>query len=182
MGRLGGWTVGLLSIGLLAGCRAAARVVEQPRVDLDLSQGNRGYLVGQPPPAAERSRRTRQMMEAEVELPGVGRVGRRAGGHPPVSLGEVAPPEVDWQAEEPLGEEASAERYDTYVVREGDTLWSIAAHPEVFGDATQWRRLYAANRDGLKSPQALKVGMRLRVPRDGEGGVPATDEAPSFRK
>ncbi len=49
----------------------------------------------------------------------------------------------------------------TYVVRPGDTLWSIAAHYRVSVDA-----IVAAS--GLRNPDALWLGQRLRVP------VPAT--------
>ena len=56
-------------------------------------------------------------------------------------------------------------RYDTYVVKKGDSLWSIAAKPEVYGTATKWRRLYDANRDLLKSPERLRPGMTLKIPR-----------------
>ncbi|MBI4491602.1 MAG: LysM peptidoglycan-binding domain-containing protein [Chloroflexi bacterium] len=54
-------------------------------------------------------------------------------------------------------------RADTYVVAAGDTLSGIAAR--IYGDASQYRRLYEANRDQLSSPDQLKPGQRLRVPR-----------------
>ena len=77
---------------VVAGCHAATRVIEEPRVDLDVSGGNRGYLVGTPPPAAESADTTRQMVETEVEVPS----GYRPKKGQPVSLGEVAPPEMDF--------------------------------------------------------------------------------------
>ena len=52
-----------------------------------------------------------------------------------------------------------------YIVQSGDTLWSIAANPHVFGDATKWRKLFSANQDIMKSPDAIRAGMTLRVPR-----------------
>lgn len=51
----------------------------------------------------------------------------------------------------------------TYTVRPGDTLSSIAA--QVYGDATLWRGIFEANRDQLTSPEALRAGMTLRIPR-----------------
>jgi hypothetical protein len=60
--------VGLVCVLPVAGCRAAARVVEVPRVDLGLEGGNRGYLVGKAPEAVD-LKTTRQMMEATVEVP-----------------------------------------------------------------------------------------------------------------
>lgn len=50
-----------------------------------------------------------------------------------------------------------------HVVEEGETLSSIAA--TLFGDASQWRRLFEANRGTIGAdPGALRVGMRLVVP------------------
>jgi tetratricopeptide (TPR) repeat protein len=50
----------------------------------------------------------------------------------------------------------------TYRVQRGDTLSSIAA--DVYKDATQWRRIYEANRDSLKESSQLRVGQLLVIP------------------
>ena len=50
----------------------------------------------------------------------------------------------------------------TYTVRSGDTLSSIAA--QVYGDASDWRPIFEANRDRLTSPESLQVGGSLRIP------------------
>ena len=42
-------TWGVVGVLVISGCRTATRVTEVPRVDLELSGGNRGYLVGTPP-------------------------------------------------------------------------------------------------------------------------------------
>ena len=52
----------------------------------------------------------------------------------------------------------------TYVVQSGDMLSKIAQ--KSYGSAGKWRRIYDANRDVLASPDALKVGMRLRIPAE----------------
>lgn len=49
-----------------------------------------------------------------------------------------------------------------YTVQAGDTLSSLAVR--FYGDATQWQRIYEANRDQLTSPEGLRVGMRIRIP------------------
>jgi len=51
--------------------------------------------------------------------------------------------------------------YARYVVRRGDTLKKIAARPEVYGDAGQWRRLYEANREILGKKMLPRVGQVL---------------------
>ena len=48
------------------------------------------------------------------------------------------------------------------VVGPGDTLGTLAN--EVYGDPKQFRKLFDANRDQLRNPNAVTVGMRLRVP------------------
>jgi nucleoid-associated protein YgaU len=50
----------------------------------------------------------------------------------------------------------------TYTVRDGDSLSSIAG--QVYGDASEWRVIFEANRDQLNSPEALRVGMAIRIP------------------
>jgi len=60
----------MVMLALVGGCRTATRVVEEPRVDLDLTGGgNRGFLVGTPPAAAGGRKTTRRMVETEIEIP-----------------------------------------------------------------------------------------------------------------
>jgi nucleoid-associated protein YgaU len=50
----------------------------------------------------------------------------------------------------------------TYVVREGDTLWTIAR--QVYGDPHQYKRLLEANPSVMASPEHIFPGQVLRVP------------------
>ncbi|HTB33240.1 MAG TPA: LysM peptidoglycan-binding domain-containing protein, partial [bacterium] len=50
-------------------------------------------------------------------------------------------------------------------VQPGDTLWSVAARPEVYGDPHLYFLLYDANRGRLARPDALRAGQWLLVPR-----------------
>ena len=157
-------------LALLAGCHAptrmATQVTDTPRVDLALEGGNRGYLVGTPPAAPE-LKTTRQIVETTIEIPSFYRP--KPGGTP-ATLESVPAP----QSQGPGGREGEAavdstpaapERYDSYVVQKGDSLWSIAAKPEIYGKASRWRRLFDANRDLLKTPDRLRAGMTLKIPR-----------------
>jgi 5'-nucleotidase / UDP-sugar diphosphatase len=57
----------------------------------------------------------------------------------------------------------SAEPEQTYEVKAGDTLLSIAE--EVYGDATKWRRIYDANKDLIgPDPDKLKLEQKLKIP------------------
>ena len=49
-----------------------------------------------------------------------------------------------------------------YTVRKGDTLSHIAqAH---YGKASQWRRIFDANRDQLDDPDRIQPGQVLKIP------------------
>jgi LysM repeat protein len=51
----------------------------------------------------------------------------------------------------------------TYVVQTGDTLSRIAE--QMYGDSSQWEKIYEANRNTLNSPQSIHVGQTLVIPR-----------------
>ncbi len=54
----------------LSGCsNVSTRIVEKDRVDQEIQQGNRGYLLGTPPPAEERKNLKRTMIGIDVEIP-----------------------------------------------------------------------------------------------------------------
>jgi len=162
----------------VSGCRTATRITDVPRVDLKLEGGNRGYLVGVPPEGAQLAA-TRQMVATDIELPSFYRPKRRGTA---VSLEQIAPPETEGLADAAGGVTvASPRHHDTYMVQQGDSLWSIAAKPEIYGKATRWRVLFDANRDLLKTPDSLKAGMTLSIPR-GPGSESGEDEGTAFRK
>lgn len=49
-----------------------------------------------------------------------------------------------------------------HVVKEGESLWKIAKAE--LGNGALWQKIYDANKDTMKSPEALKTGMKLRIP------------------
>ncbi len=51
----------------------------------------------------------------------------------------------------------------TYVVASGDSLSKIAR--VVLGDVARWKEIYALNRDQLESPDDIKAGMKLKMPK-----------------
>ena len=55
--------------------------------------------------------------------------------------------------------------YTRYVVKKGDTLPKIAARPEIYGDAGQWKRIYDANQDIIGRDRKLKIGQVLMIPK-----------------
>lgn len=63
-------------------------------------------------------------------------------------------------ARRPAGEPSSPQR--TCVVKSGDTLSEIAERE--YGDASQWRKIYDANRDTLSDPDLIHPGDTLKLP------------------
>lgn len=54
----------------------------------------------------------------------------------------------------------------TYIVKNGETLWTIAAQRSVYRDALLWPLLYRANRDQIKDPRQIYPQQVLTIPRD----------------
>ena len=58
------------------------------------------------------------------------------------------------------GGSASGQR--TYTVQQGDTLSALAKR--YYGNATQYNKIFEANRDQLQDPDKIKVGQTLKIP------------------
>lgn len=50
----------------------------------------------------------------------------------------------------------------SYTVKSGDTLSRIAK--ETYGDASQWKKIHAANADLIKDPDKIQPGWTLQLP------------------
>ena len=102
-------------------------------------------LTRVPPPAYEETVAPEPIPAPEVQGPQVQT-------QPP---SQVAPQPAD---PEPIG--GAAPQANTYTVRKGDTLWSIAQR--VYGDGQRWVDIVDAN-PGL-SPNKLRVGQTITLP------------------
>ena len=58
------------------------------------------------------------------------------------------------------------ELVNEYSVGEGETLWTISAQPQVYGEGLLWPLLYQANRDQIKDPRQIFPGQTLGIRRD----------------
>lgn len=54
---------------------------------------------------------------------------------------------------------------DAYLVRGGETLWTIAARKDIYADALLWPLIYQANRDQIKDPRQIYPQQTLTIPR-----------------
>jgi nucleoid-associated protein YgaU len=50
----------------------------------------------------------------------------------------------------------------TYVVQKGDSLSKIAK--EIYGNASDWRKIFDANRDRIEDPDLIQPGWKLTIP------------------
>ncbi len=50
----------------------------------------------------------------------------------------------------------------TYIVQSGDSLSKIAKN--FYGDASQWRRIFEANKDRISNPDMIQPGWALKIP------------------
>ena len=81
----------------------------------------------------------------------------------PVGQGVAAPATKSTskgQAEPKPAGKTSGKKFHT--VANGESLWKIAKAE--LGDGNRWKEIYEANRDLLDKPEAIKKGMRLRIP------------------
>jgi nucleoid-associated protein YgaU len=57
---------------------------------------------------------------------------------------------------------SGAEVYESYEVKAGDSLSKIAKN--VYGKASEWKRIFEANRDTIKDPDKIYPGQKLKIP------------------
>lgn len=176
----------------LNGCLIRTYTVVKDRPDQEIS-GNQGFLSGQAPSNYQQPKKFTQRRHKyfEVELESPLKIERLK--EPPGSTDKdsAATQEVsqDMVQEEPSSEGfqpktrttimdisqdetlpvAQAPKSnlpDTYKVKEGDTLQKISARPEIYGTHKQWVRIYKANKEKLKTPDRIKPGQELIIPRE----------------
>lgn len=66
------------------------------------------------------------------------------------------------EPEEPAESEQPSAEAVTYTVKAGDSLSRIAK--AFYGDATQWKVIYEANKDAISNPNSIRVGQVLAIP------------------
>jgi nucleoid-associated protein YgaU len=62
---------------------------------------------------------------------------------------------------------AEAGKMDTYVVKKGDSLWTIAKKKNIYNDSFLWPVIYDANKGKIKKANLIYPGQKLKIPRSG---------------
>ena len=75
-----------------------------------------------------------------------------------------------------------AQSGQTYTVNSGDTLSKISKH--FYGNASEYMRIFYANRDKLHDPNKIQVGQQLIIPPENSspGRQPHITACPIFPK
>jgi len=60
------------------------------------------------------------------------------------------------------GTQTQVLRFQTYKVKQGDTLSKISQ--QFYGNANDYMRIFDANKDKLKDPDHINVGQELKIP------------------
>jgi nucleoid-associated protein YgaU len=82
---------------------------------------------------------------------------------PPLASPAASPSVAASSAATPTAGSPAEAGSESYEIQPGDTLATIAQ--QFYGDPTQWRRIYDANKDAIGAdPDKLKVGTKLTIP------------------
>lgn len=81
---------------------------------------------------------------------------------PPVPQPVEETPEIQEQLEEDIP--TQPETHKIYVTKHGEDLWRIAGRASVYGDPTKWIKIYQANKDKIKNPNAIYANQELVIP------------------
>ncbi|MCW8090439.1 LysM peptidoglycan-binding domain-containing protein [Alteromonas sp. ASW11-130] len=57
-------------------------------------------------------------------------------------------------------------RVEEYVVKDGDTLWEIAASSQIYGNPWQWPAIHDENRNKIEDPNLIYPGQKLMIDKN----------------
>jgi nucleoid-associated protein YgaU len=110
-------------------------------------------------PAAEAA-----VVETTVEETAVAEAVAPEAATPETTVEEVLPAAI---ADAPVVEQALPQSLPTYTIQIGDTLWSIAASPQIYNNPYLWPQLFTVNRENLSepdNPDLILPGQILQIP------------------
>ncbi|MBW6512175.1 MAG: LysM peptidoglycan-binding domain-containing protein [Desulfuromonadaceae bacterium] len=151
----------LFLLSLCAGCSGTVAPPPQPRDTTPVaapSAEEGSPVVASLDPASQQPPPSLPEMEMSAD--------REVATAAPPRTGAVTQLPVDTSPASSVVERRTELLTKAYVVKAGETLWTIAAEPELYGDALLWSLLYQANRDQIKDPRTIYPGQVLSVPRN----------------
>lgn len=161
----------------LSGCLVRSYSVVKDRVDQEVS-GNQGYISGSAPAGAEQpkkfNRRATKVYEIELRSPlkferlktppdqaeekkDISPEGYQAGEAPGTEYPISEQPDA-------MLSETQEGQFEAYVVQKNDTLQKIST--KFYGTTKRWMKIFEANKDKLKSPDRVRPGQEIRIPKE----------------
>ncbi len=155
----------LMSIIILSGCLTMRSYTkEEPRKDLSI-EGNQGYVSGEAKEGSKENRLgdTRTISVVDIEF-GPRTIKKSKQEEFSVeAAGEQVFSPVKEIIEAPIKSEfVGKKEIQYYTVQENDTLQKISH--KFYGTTRKWNFLYEANKDVLKSPDRLYLGVEIKIP------------------
>ncbi|MFH0918002.1 MAG: LysM peptidoglycan-binding domain-containing protein [Candidatus Omnitrophota bacterium] len=147
----------------LSGCVARTYELTRDRVDQDLSSsmGNRGYIMGKAPEAAER-KTTRTTRVFEVEMGPSDKTKVPCPATTPLATGRFDEPRMVQESQNEVQNQEANLGSEKYTVVKNDTLQKISK--KFYGTTKRWMKIYEANKDVLRAPDKLYAGQVLNIP------------------
>ena len=155
---------------IVSGCVVRTYTVAKERVDQELTEGNRGYLMGAPKVAEEKPRKaTRQVQVVELEMhpvkfiqpaPPITPEPKEELPTPAEEIQAISTPGIKPVIAQPV--ESRAMVMKKYTVRKGDTLQKISKR--FYGTTKRWKEIYQVNQEVLKSPGEIYPGQVIEIP------------------
>ncbi len=158
---------------VLSGCAVRTYTLTKDRVDQNLSEGNRGYLMGQGSSQEKDRKSTRDTQVLEIEF-GRKQKDKKSSAQAPAAREPVPAQEEPVESYEPAATETPAAPCEDYKVQRGDTLQKISE--KFFGTTKKWRKIFDANKDKLKAPDRIYPGQTICVPTEGRPQMKETQE------
>ncbi len=156
------------SIFVLSGCVARTYPLTRDRIDQELSDGNRGYLMGKHSGEEKTRKETREVRVFEIEIGSPYKAKNKG-----IVTSAPAAPESEQASFEPNDAfmspaqetEPASGNFRKYTVEKNDTLQKISQ--KFYGTTKRWNKIYEANRDTLKTPDRVYPGKVLNIPEEG---------------
>jgi len=151
---------------ILSGCVVRTYRKTQDRVDQNLSEGNRGYLMDTNAQISDKERSmTRTTQVVEIEFYPAVKFDRKDKVRDPADA-DISEDQFDLEADYFVEEDFELVDVSVYMqeytVQENDTLQKISK--KFYGTTRKWSDIYQANQDILKGPDQIKPGQVLRIP------------------
>ena len=171
MRKQGIWYLSVLVLAFVAaGCTVRTYPLTRDRVDQDLTEGNKGFVLGQAPTQAEMERATtRETRVFEFEFGRPVKVEPKKSTTTPVAPISTSEPMEQNQgyitesATPEVTEEAPV-NFEKYTVQKNDTLQKISQ--KFYGTTKKWKKIFDANKDTLKGPDKVYAGQVLNIPAE----------------